>query len=106
MFKTVTAEELKELIDANEPLCLIDVRDPWEFELCRIEGSRNIPLETLPVRIAELDPERPTVLICHHGMRSQQAAQHLDSRGFAHTMNLEGGVDEWAQSIDPDMEQY
>ena len=105
--RSISPEELKELLDlgTNAPR-LIDVREPWEYAICRIEGSENIPLEELPARTGELDRDRETVFICHHGMRSRQIAGWLESMGFLRALNLDGGVDAWAQSVDPDMQQY
>lgn len=105
--QSISPERLKELLDRGESAPrLIDVRDPWEFEICRIAGSENIPLSELPSLAAQMDRERETVFICHHGMRSQQLADFLESSGFTRIMNLDGGVDAWARSIDPDMPQY
>lgn len=85
---------------------MLDVREPWEFELARIEGSTLIPLGQLPLRLAELDPARETVLICHHGVRSMQAAFFLKAHGFDNVINLRGGVDAWAREVDPAMALY
>ena len=88
------------------PVTLLDVREPWEVALCRLEGSVNIPMGQIPGRLAELDPARPTVVICHHGMRSLQAGAFLERQGFADVVNLRGGIDGWARSVDPDMAVY
>lgn len=85
---------------------LVDVREPWEFDVCRIEGSRLIPLSQLPVRLRELDPERPTVVICHHGVRSLRAAAYLEHCGFGDVVNLSGGIDAWARTVDQGMRLY
>lgn len=85
---------------------LLDVREPWEFQTCRIEHSLLVPLRELPARLAELDPAAETVVICHHGSRSMHAAMFLESRGFARVLNLAGGVNAWARSVDPAMPVY
>lgn len=85
---------------------LIDVREPWEFETCHIEGSINIPLSDIVRDKDKLDRHTEKVIICHHGMRSQQVAQYLESNGFAAVINLEGGIDLWARTVDPGMPQY
>jgi rhodanese-related sulfurtransferase len=87
-------------------VALLDVREPWEFEKCRIEGSRLIPLAQLPARLGELDRERTTVVICHHGVRSLRAASYLEHCGFGDVVNLTGGVDAWARSVDNGMAVY
>jgi len=95
------------LADAQraKPL-LLDVREPWEFQTCSIPEARLVPMRELPARVGELDPARDTVVICHHGGRSLQAAAFLDRQGFASVHNLAGGVDAWARSVDPAMPVY
>ena len=88
-----------------EPV-LIDVREPWEFDYCRIEGSHLIPLSELATRIDEIPADRPLVLVCHHGNRSFHAAAFLQQAGFDRVHNLRGGVEEWAAVIDPTMKRY
>jgi rhodanese-related sulfurtransferase len=85
---------------------LVDVREPWEFERCRIEGSIPIPLGQIPARAAELPPGAELVLVCHHGGRSQQAAVWLERNGHANVHNLQGGVEGWALEVDPAMPRY
>ncbi|QDX81837.1 sulfurtransferase [Denitratisoma sp. DHT3] len=91
---------------AREQPVLLDVREPWEFEKCRIEGSRSMPMRTVPLRVAELDPEAEIVAICHHGARSFQVAMFLEQQGFSRLHNLHGGVAAWAQTVDPAMPTY
>jgi len=85
---------------------LVDVREAWEFAYCRIDGSVSIPLGEILRRQAELPVERPLVLICHHGRRSQHAAMLLAGAGFLNVHNLEGGVEAWATGVDPTMKRY
>lgn len=85
---------------------VVDVREPWEFERCRIEGSRSIPLRDLPAHAADLSPDDELVMVCHHGGRSAQAAMWLARNGFTRVHNLEGGVDAWALTVDPAMPRY
>jgi len=85
---------------------LLDVRESWEFAHCAITGAVSMPMGGIPARTAELDTERDIVCICHHGMRSQQVAMFLASRGFEHVFNLSGGVHAWAEQVDPAMPTY
>ena len=85
---------------------LLDVREPWEFETCRIPDSRHVPMRSLPARLTELDRDAPTVVICHHGSRSLQVAYFLAHQGFSEVYNLAGGVNAWARSVDPAMPVY
>ena len=105
--RQLEAPELRAwLAQQREPVTLLDVREPWEYSLCRMDGSVHIPLGQLPARLAELDPDRPTVVICHHGMRSLQAGSFLERQGFADVVNLRGGIDGWARTVDPAMAVY
>lgn len=98
------------VIDINKQLdaetVLLDVREPWEYELCHIDGSISIPMSEITTRINELNPDAKTVVICHHGMRSLQVAQFLETNGFQQIYNMEGGIDAWALEIDNTMERY
>jgi rhodanese-related sulfurtransferase len=85
---------------------LLDVREPWEVEICRLPDSINIPLALLPGRLDALPREGMLVVLCHHGMRSQQATQWLRANGIANAVNLSGGIDAWARVIDPAMRTY
>ncbi len=95
------------LVDsAREKPILLDVREPWEFEVCHIEGSRLMPMNSIPEKFSELDKNQSIVCICHHGMRSWQVAAFLERQGFTQVINLEGGVDAWAQEVDAAMATY
>lgn len=90
----------------REAPLLLDVREPWEFQLCHIAGSLPMPMGSVPARLAELDRERETVVICHHGGRSAQVCIFLAHQGFERVINLAGGVAGWAARVDPTMPQY
>jgi rhodanese-related sulfurtransferase len=85
---------------------LLDVREPWEFQTCRIEGSTPMPMGEVPARAGELDPDAEVVVICHHGGRSMQVGMFLEKNGYAKVHNLAGGVDAWAKTVDPSMPVY
>ena len=90
---------------AAKPL-LLDVREPWESQVCQISGSLLMPMRTIAVRHAELDPDAETVVICHHGARSMQAALYLERAGFTRVYNLTGGLDAWARTVETSMPVY
>lgn len=94
------------LADDREPPLLLDVREPWEFDICRIDGARLLPMSEIVASLDELDQVRETVVICHHGIRSLQVALYLERRGFTQVINLQGGVAAWAQAVDPTMPTY
>ncbi|MFZ5510083.1 MAG: rhodanese-like domain-containing protein [Pseudomonadota bacterium] len=104
----ITPSELDQwLKDSSRPRpVLLDVREPWEFDICRIDGSLSMPMRAVPVRAGELDPGAETVVICHHGVRSYQVAMFLERQGFGRLYNLGGGVDAWANSVEPTMRKY
>ncbi len=104
----VSAPELAQwLADDGRPQPeLLDVREPWEFQTCHIDGASAMPMRTVPARLAELDPDQPVVCICHHGARSMQVASFLEQNGFADVINLTGGVHAWALQVDNKMPTY
>jgi sulfur-carrier protein adenylyltransferase/sulfurtransferase len=102
----MTVKELKALRDANTPHFLLDVRQPDEHALCRIEGSTLIPLGELPGRLGDLPKDRTIVVHCHHGGRSMQAVRFLREQGYEKAVNLAGGIDAWSEEIDPNVPRY
>lgn len=107
MIQQVTAEQLRSrLAEPGRSPALLDVREPWEYDVCHIAGSTSIPMSQLLARLEELEPSRPTIVICHHGVRSQHVAAYLERCGFSDVMNLVGGVDAWARCVDPAMPTY
>jgi rhodanese-related sulfurtransferase len=102
----LTAKELQERLTHNDPMVLLDVRESHEYHYARIENSVLIPLNQIPSRVNELNPSEQIVLICHHGMRSQQAANFLAKSGFQKVANLVGGIDAWSQDCDASVPRY
>jgi rhodanese-related sulfurtransferase len=95
------------LADATRPAPqLLDVREDWEVATCAIKGSIAIPMGQITERTNELDPERPVVCYCHHGMRSLQVGLFLEHQGFGQVLNLDGGIDAWARTVDPSCPTY
>lgn len=85
---------------------LLDVREPWEFEYCHIEGSVLIPMGKLASKLETLDPSQDIIMICHHGIRSRQMGYYMEQAGFASITNLDGGVEQWAEDVDNSMKRY
>lgn len=104
----LSAQQLADwLADASRtPPLLVDVREPWEVELCSIGGSQTVPMHRVPQEIQAFDPDAEIVVICHHGVRSLQVAMFLEHEGFAKVFNLAGGIEAWACDIDPSMRRY
>lgn len=104
--KNITVKELNAKLQEQQDLFLLDVRELSEFNYASIADSVLIPLNQLPGRVAELDSSKEIVVICHHGMRSMQAAQYLDRSGFAQVFNLQGGIDAWSLECDSAVRRY
>jgi len=101
----VTALELKQRIDAGESLYILDVREPWEYQIANLGGTL-IPVNEVARRMAEIDRERAVVVHCHSGVRSQRIAEFLQQAGYPNVANLAGGITAWANDVDPTMRKY
>jgi rhodanese-related sulfurtransferase len=102
----IDPSELRDQLDAGGDLQLVDVREDWEAAIARIEGAIHMPMAQIESRLQELDANRPTVIYCHHGIRSLHAALALRGRGFTDVRSLRGGIDRWAVEIDPSLDRY
>ncbi|HWP90570.1 MAG TPA: molybdopterin-synthase adenylyltransferase MoeB, partial [Thermodesulfobacteriota bacterium] len=97
----ITVDEFHELLENGKDIVILDVREPGEYEICRLEGSKLIPLNELHSRVNELDTADEIVVHCHHGVRSLRATTFLRNLGFKKVKSLKGGIDEWAINYDP-----
>ena len=104
--KQLTPSQLQAKILDKDELLLLDVREPFEFTHGHIADSLLIPLNQVPQRLQEIDIEKEIVVICHHGMRSMQAANFLDQVGFKNISNLVGGIDAWSLECDNSIPRY
>jgi adenylyltransferase/sulfurtransferase len=102
----ISAESLRERMRRGADMVLLDVREPMEFSIARIEGSILMPLRTVDARVQELDRDRDIVTICHHGVRSLRAVHILRRAGLTRVKSLAGGVAAWSERIDPSMPRY
>ena len=103
----MTVSELKARMDAGDDIQLIDVRQPDEYAIARIEGAKLIPLSEFMGRIGEIDEGRETVVHCHTGFRSARAIQALEQSGFEGSLaNLVGGIAAWSNEVDPGVPKY
>jgi adenylyltransferase/sulfurtransferase len=98
--------ELAGRLHRGDPVAVIDVREPYEWRIARIEGARLIPLSTLGAMAAELPKDRDLVLYCHHGTRSRAAAEFLVQQGFSRVWNLSGGIARWSTDVDSSVATY
>ena len=101
--------EVKRRLDKGEKVKLIDVREPFEHQLTRIEGAELIPMNTVPQRVQEIDGQAESatlVIFCHHGMRSLNVAEWLRRQGVENCQSMSGGIDRWSLEIDPKVPRY
>lgn len=108
MPKQLSAVELSTLLSMGKPLHIVDVREPWERAIAKLPDQQHIPLDELPGRVGELKPAAGAlvVLYCHVGVRSLAAAAFLEDQGLHGIASLAGGIDAWAQQIDPSIPVY
>ncbi len=105
MIPQIQPTDLKRMLDANQPLVLLDVREPNEHDYCALPDSVLIPLGELMSRVEEVPVDAPVVVYCHHGVRSLSGAAILLRAGIE-AMSLAGGIDRWALSVDPAVPRY
>ena len=97
--------QLAKYLETSKPQ-LIDVREPWEFEICHLDNSINIPMAQIPQNLSIFSTAVESIVICHHGVRSMHVIQYLQQQGISHLINLDGGVNAWAQQVDKNMPLY
>ena len=103
----VTPGEVKSRLESGEALRLIDVREQREFDICRIEGARLIPMNSIPLHLQELDDDgAPIVVFCHHGVRSLSVVDWLRRQGVENCRSMAGGIDLWSLQIDARVPRY
>lgn len=102
----ISAGRVKAMLKQGEKFTLLDVREPWELAKASLEGSKNIPMGDVPMRVQELDPEDHIVVVCHHGVRSLSVTNWLRQQGFESVQSMRGGIDGWARTVDPKMPLY
>lgn len=102
----ISVTEARDRLAGAGGALLLDVREPYETEICRVAGAELIPMRQVPLRVGTLPRDRPLLIMCHHGGRSRQVAQYLRAQGFAAAINIAGGIDAWAAEIEPGMNRY
>lgn len=103
----ISAPEVKELIDSSAPVLLIDVREPAEHDICRIEGARLIPMRSIPEHLNELDSADSAIIVfCHHGVRSLSVVDWLRRQGLENCRSMTGGIDSWSLQVDGTVPRY
>jgi rhodanese-related sulfurtransferase len=106
LIKNITPKQAKQLMEENASLKLIDVREPWEHKLARLENSQLIPLRELTNQLSKFEASNTFLVYCHHGSRSFYACAFLMQQGFKEVYNLEGGIDAWSRDVDRSIPKY
>lgn len=107
MIQQLSVTELEEKLDQkSDKLVVLDVREPWERNICALPEATAIPMREVPARAEELPKDAELVIMCHHGIRSQQVALYLERVGFDKLHNVVGGIAAWAREIDTKMQTY
>ena len=105
----VSPEEVKHWIDSGRPVSLVDVREPFEHAIARIDAAELIPMNSVPDRLEDLRAmaaRAPVAVLCHHGVRSLNVVQWLRRQGVENTWSIAGGIDRWSLTIDPAVPRY
>jgi rhodanese-related sulfurtransferase len=103
----IAPAEVKARLDAGEALRLLDVREPEEHAICRIDGARLLPMRSIPQQWRELDDAAsPLIVLCHHGVRSLAVVEWLRARGIEDCLSMSGGIDLWSLTVDPAVPRY
>jgi len=102
----ISPRDVKQCLDSCHQFLLVDVREPWEHDLCRIDGARLVPLGTLPSNLALFEQADDIVVYCHHGRRSLDAVAWLRAQGVDGAHSLAGGIERWSTEIDPAVPRY
>ncbi len=106
MLSNLTPAQIRDALASRSDVVLVDVREPAEHAIARIDGATLIPLRTLPQELHALPREKEIILLCHHGMRSEMAGDFLLAQGFPRVSHMVGGIDRWSDEIDPAVARY
>ena len=98
--------DVKQRLDRGEKVLLVDVREPWEYQMCRIDGAQLIPLGSIPANLQALDTGAVVICYCHHGVRSLDVAVWLRGQGIEGAQSMAGGIERWSREVDPAVPRY
>jgi rhodanese-related sulfurtransferase len=102
----IEPREVKQRLDRGAKLLIVDVREQWEYDICKIQGAKLVPLRTLPASLTVFEGAEDVVVYCHHGMRSLDATVWLRSQGIEKARSMAGGIERWSTDIDPGVPRY
>ena len=102
----ISVRDLSQRMAGPNPPVVLDVREPQEIAIARFPGAVEIPMQSVPSRLGDLDKHAEIFVLCHHGMRSAHVAGYLSEQGFTRVGNVTGGIDAWALLVDPGVPRY
>lgn len=102
----ISVQDLKEALDSGGDLVVLDVREPWELDVARLDGTLDIPMNEVPDRLDELPKDKPIAVLCRSGARSLKVTNYLRANGFSEVSNIAGGILGWGAAYDPTMARY
>lgn len=106
LIEDITPRDLAARLGGEQRPLLLDVREAWELSIARIDPALHMPMNDVPDRLDELNPDQEIVVLCHHGRRSRQVVAFLKQSGFRQVLNLVGGIDAWSAEVDPGVPVY
>tara|TARA_Y100001970_G_scaffold181652_1_gene221072 strand:+ start:280 stop:606 length:327 start_codon:yes stop_codon:yes gene_type:complete len=101
-----TPEEIKDILESDEKVVILDVREDWEYEICHLDNSLHIPMLQVEDKVETLNKDDTHIMVCHHGIRSRMIGKYLESVGFKNILNLSSGLEGWATDVDHTMKKY
>jgi sulfur-carrier protein adenylyltransferase/sulfurtransferase len=104
--KDITPKDLKARLDAGEDIDILDVREGWEVNIVALPNNKNIPMNDIPDEVENIAKDKPVVVMCHTGRRSEEVAYFLETEGFENILNLVGGIAAWKRDVDPSIPAY
>ena len=102
----IEPRHVKDRLERGETLLLVDVREPWEHQLCRIEGAKLVPMGAIPSSLPLFEQADEVILYCHHGIRSLDAAVWLRQQGIEGARSMAGGIERWSREVDSSVPRY
>jgi rhodanese-related sulfurtransferase len=106
MVREITPKELKTRLDAGEAIDIVDIREAWELRQSHLDGAKHIPMNDIPESLDRVPRNKPVVIMCHMGSRSAMVANWLQKQGYDNVYSLAGGIDRWAEEVDPSIPIY
>ena len=102
----MSPSEINNKLKSGEDLLIIDVRESFELEICKLEDALHIPMMKVPFQLKKIPQDKELIVMCHHGVRSLRIVNYLKAQGISNVFNMDGGIDRWAKEVDNKMNKY